>query len=215
MSTPAVDERFEIDHKKEDKQEYYEDDKGSQVVIDDISVLPKRIIEEYQFTWRASIVGSLLGCLVAASNTYLGLKIGWTFGASLFGAIFSFAIIKPISKILPPKWGGGHFGAKENCTAQSAATTAGGLSAGFVSGIPAMYKLGLMTNPRDDVVALLLFTISAAFYGLFFAVPLRSHFVVKQDLVFPTPRAAAMTIISLHDTAEGEKAAMQKVCSLL
>jgi hypothetical protein len=26
------------------------------------------------------------------------------------------------------------------------------------------------------------FTIAAAFYGLFFAVPLRSHFVVNQDL---------------------------------
>ena len=148
--------------------------------------------------------------LIAASNTYLGLKIGWTFGASLFGAIFSFAIIKPISRILPPKWGGGYFGPKENCTAQSAATTAGGLSAGFVSGIPAMYKLGLMTNPRDDAAALFLFAISAAFYGLFFAVPLRDHFVVKQDLTFPTPRAAATTIISLHSTVEGEKEAMKK-----
>jgi uncharacterized oligopeptide transporter (OPT) family protein len=110
------------------------------------------------------------------------LKIGWTFGASLFGAIFSFAIIKPLSRALPPKWGGGYFGPKENCSAQSAATTAGGLSAGFVSGIPAMYKLGLMTTPKNDAAALVLFTVSAAFYGLFFAVPLRSHFVVKQDL---------------------------------
>jgi len=147
---------------------------------------------------------------IAASNTYLGLKIGWTFGASLFGAIFSFAILKPLSRALPPKWGGGYFGVKENCSAQSAATTAGGLSAGFVSGIPAMYKLGLMTTPREDAVALLLFTISCAFYGLCFAVPLRSHFVVKQDLTFPTPRAAAITILSLHDTVEGEKQAMKK-----
>lgn len=147
---------------------------------------------------------------IAASNTYLGLKIGWTFGASLFGAIFSFAILKPLSTALPPKWGGGYFGPKENCTAQSAATTSGGLSAGFVAGIPAMYKLGLLTNPKDDAVKLLLLTISCAFYGLFFAVPLRSHFVVNQDLVFPTPRAAAITILSLHDTIEGEKAAMKK-----
>ncbi|KAG1333182.1 hypothetical protein G6F62_006896 [Rhizopus arrhizus] len=203
MSTePAI-----VVNEKDEIKEYYESDKTSQVAVDTV---PNKLIEEFQFTWRASIVGSLLGCLVAASNTYLGLKIGWTFGASLFGAIFSFAIIKPISRVLPPKWGGGHFGPKENCTAQSAATTAGGLSAGFVSGIPAMYKLGLMTNPRDDAVALLLFTISAAFYGLFFAVPLRSHFVVKQDLVFPTPRAAAVTILSLHNTVEGEKAAMKK-----
>jgi uncharacterized oligopeptide transporter (OPT) family protein len=138
------------------------------------------------------------------------LKIGWTFGASLFGAIFSFAILKPMSRMLPPRWGGGYFGPKENCTAQSAATTSGGLSAGFVSGIPAMYKLGLMNTPKEDAAALILFCISAAFYGLFFAVPLRQHFVVKQDLTFPTPRAAAITIKSLHDTVEGEKEAMKK-----
>ncbi|ORZ10448.1 OPT oligopeptide transporter protein-domain-containing protein [Absidia repens] len=206
-----------IKEKHEEKIEYdvygtkYEtfDEQVEVKNIEDRS-LPEEFIEEYQFTWRAAIVGSLLGCLVAASNTYLGLKIGWTFGASLFGAIFSFAIIKPLSRALPVKWGGGYFGAKENCTAQSAATTAGGLSAGFVAGIPAMYKLGLMTTPRQDAPALILFTISCAFYGLFFAVPLRQHFVVKQDLTFPTPRAAATTIISLHSSLEGEKEAMKK-----
>jgi hypothetical protein len=36
------------------------------------------------------------------------------------------------------------------------------------------------------------------------------HFVVKQDLTFPTPRAAAISITSLHDTVEGEKNAMRK-----
>lgn len=41
----------------------------------------------------------------------------------MFGAIFSFAIIKPLSRILPLWAGGGYFGAKENVTAQSAATT--------------------------------------------------------------------------------------------
>ncbi|KAI9487558.1 MAG: OPT oligopeptide transporter protein-domain-containing protein [Benjaminiella poitrasii] len=199
--TPPVykDEKFEYDIHSINEQVYEDNNSARQLPV-----------EESHFTWRASIVGSLLGCLVAASNTYLGLKIGWTFGASLFGAIFSFAIIKPLSRILPPRWGGGYFGPKENCTAQSAATTAGGLSAGFVSGIPAMYKLGLMTTPKEDAAALVLFTISAAFYGLFFAVPLRQHFVVKQELTFPTPRAAATTIISLHDTLEGEKEAMKK-----
>lgn len=127
-----------------------------------------------------------------------------------FGAIFSFAAIKPLSRILPPMLGGGHFGPKENVTAQSAATTAGGLSAGFVAGIPAMYKLGLMNTPRADAAALVLFTISAAFYGLFFAVPLRRHFVINQDLPFPTPRATAQTIIALHSSVEGEKEAMKK-----
>ncbi|CEG67415.1 hypothetical protein CU097_007557 [Rhizopus azygosporus] len=195
---------------RDEKIEYDIHSVDEQVIVDQDPTTRHLHPEEHQFTFRAAIIGSLFGCLVSASNTYLGLKIGWSFGASLFGAIFSFAVLKPMSRILPPKWGGGYFGPKENCTAQSAATTAGGLSAGFVSGIPAMYKLGLLTNPRDDAAALFLFAISAAFYGLFFAVPLRSHFVVKQDLTFPTPRAAATTIISLHSTAEGEKEAMKK-----
>ena len=67
-----------------------------------------------------------------------------------------------------------------------------------------------MTTPRGDVVALTLFTISAAYYGLFFAIPLRRHFVVKQDLTFPTPRAAATTIIALHDSKTGREDGMKK-----
>ncbi|KAF9934535.1 hypothetical protein FBU30_001676 [Linnemannia zychae] len=151
--------------------------------------------EEHQFTWRAAIVGSLLGCVVAASNLYVGLKIGWTFGASLWGAIFGFIILKPLARLM-----GDSFGPRENATCQAAATTAGGLSTGFVTAIPAMYRMGLMgdSTPKDDILTLFLWTISAAFFGMFFAVPLRAHFVINQDLVFPTPRAAAETIRNLH-----------------
>ena len=53
---------------------------------------------------------------------YLGLKTGWTFGASMFGSIFGFAILKPLSKALPERFGGGYFGPKENVCCQSAAT---------------------------------------------------------------------------------------------
>lgn len=47
-------------------------------------------------------------------SVYLGLKTGWTFGASLFGSIFGYAILKPLSKALPTYLGGGYFGPKEN-----------------------------------------------------------------------------------------------------
>ncbi|KAG0208519.1 hypothetical protein BGX28_000573 [Mortierella sp. GBA30] len=159
--------------------------------------------EDHQFTWRAAIVGSLLGCIVAASNLYVGLKIGWTFGASLWGAIFGFIILKPLARLM-----GNTFGPRENATCQAAATTAGGLSTGFVTAIPALYRMGLMEaghRPKDDALTLVLWTTSAAFFGMFFAVPLRTHFVINQELVFPTPRAAAETIRNLHKT--GSKAA--------
>ncbi|KAF9292423.1 hypothetical protein BGZ68_006369 [Mortierella alpina] len=151
--------------------------------------------EPRQFTVRAVLVGSVLGLVVAASNMYTGLKAGWTFGAALWGSIFGFLLLKALTKLT-----GGIFGPKENTVCQTAATAAGGLSAGFITAIPAMYRMGLMgdRHPRDDVVSLLLWSICSAFFGMFFAVPLRTHFVVNQDLVFPTPRAAAETIKSLH-----------------
>lgn len=80
--------------------------------FDDLPDERKRII-----TIRAVLLGAICGALVGSSNIYLGLKTGWTFGASLFGAIVGFAVIKPLSKALPEAFPifGGSFG-KYNCT---------------------------------------------------------------------------------------------------
>jgi OPT family oligopeptide transporter len=165
----------------------------------------------YQFTWRAVIIGSLLGCVVAASNMYIGLKSGWTFGASIFGAILGFTLIKPMEK-LPERWGGGPFGIKENCTVQTAATAAGGLSAGYLTAIPALFRLNILTSIDGIWDMMFLWTFAAAFYGLFFAIPLRKYFVIQQKLVFPSPVAAAVTIRTLHGAPGGnaEEANMGK-----
>jgi hypothetical protein len=66
--------------------------------------------QEQQITFRAILLGCCLGAVVSASNIYLGLKTGWTFGASLFGSILGFAILKPLSKVAPRYLGGGYFG---------------------------------------------------------------------------------------------------------
>lgn len=72
--------------------------------------LPGAQPERRQFTVRAVVIGCALGSIVSASNIYLGLKTGWTFGASLFGSIIGFAILKPLSQRLPAHFGGGYFG---------------------------------------------------------------------------------------------------------
>ncbi|KAF9971403.1 hypothetical protein BGZ73_005652 [Actinomortierella ambigua] len=196
---PVEDEKYPVDTV----------DNGTELRPDDDYVLDYADDTSTQFTWRAAIVGSLLGCVVAASNLYVGLKVGWTFGASLWGAIFGFIILKPFSRLV----GSTVFGPKENATCQAAATAAGGLSAGYVTAVPALYRLGLMPVghiPKDDAVTLVLWTLSAAFFGMFFAVPLRSHFVINQDLPFPTPRAAAETIKALHRGGEAAAADAKK-----
>lgn len=177
--------------------------------------------ETHQLTIRAVFVGCCLGAVVGASNIYLGLKTGFTFGPQLFGAIFGYAIIKPLSKALPEsgilgRLFGGPFGPKENCTVQSAATAAGGIGILFVSAIPAMYRLNLLSElPKQDVGKLIALTVCAGFYGVFFVIPLRKYYIVKQKLTFPTPAATAITIRALHNTRTGAVAARKKSLALL
>jgi OPT family oligopeptide transporter len=158
----------------------------------------------YQLTWRSTIIGSLLGCIVAASNTYLGLKIGWTFGACFFGAIIGYSIVKPMER-LPTYLGGGPFGIKENCTIQTAAVASGGLLSGFTTAIPALFRLGILTDVDAIWDMMFLWTLAAAFYGLFFAIPLRKYFIIQQKLVFPSPTATAATIRALHSASSNSE----------
>ena len=150
-----------------------------------------------------------------ASNLYLGLKTGFTFGPQLLGGIGGFIILKGLSRIIPnvlPSWfGSGYFGPKENVTCQSAATAAGGLGILFVSGFPAMYQLGLLSPlPQQDFGKLVGYMLSVAFYGMSFAVPLRAFYILRQRLVFPTPSATAYAIRSLHAPKTGAAEAKVK-----
>ncbi|KAI0717205.1 OPT oligopeptide transporter protein-domain-containing protein [Cerioporus squamosus] len=182
---------------------------------------PDEMEETHQLTLRAIIVGCALGAVVGASNIYLGLKTGFTFGPQLFGAIFGFAIIKPLSKALPEsgilgRLLGGPFGPKENCTVQSAATAAGGIGILFVSAIPAMYRLDLLSAlPKQDIGKLIALTACAGFFGVFFVIPLRKYYIVKQKLTFPTPAATAVTIHALHNSRTGAVVARKKSLALL
>lgn len=109
----------------------------------------------------------------------------------MFSAIIGFAVIKSLTKLLPSvPFLTGYFGPKENSIIQTAATTSGGLSFIYISGIPALYRLGLMGEPQADYWRLVTFSFISAYYGLMFAVPMRKFFLVTvaepMKLVFPT-----------------------------
>ncbi|EAU89388.1 hypothetical protein CC1G_11084 [Coprinopsis cinerea okayama7 len=190
-------------------------------VTNPFPVDPDEPIETHQLTFRAIFVGCCLGAVVGSSNIYLGLKTGFTFGAQLFGAIFGFAILKSVSKIVPEsgilgKFLGGPFGPKENCTVQTAATAAGGLGILFVSAVPAMYRLDLLSeDPAKDIGKLIALTVCAGFFGVFFVIPLRRYYIIHQKLTFPTPAATAYTIRQLHKGKSGAVVAKKKSLALL
>ena len=52
-----------------------------------------------QLTWRAGIMGSLLGGVLSLTNLYIGLKAGWGFGVAITACILSYAIWTVFYKI--------------------------------------------------------------------------------------------------------------------
>src|SRR6266481_940977 len=45
-----------------------------------------------QLTWRAILMGSVLGGVLSLTNLYIGLKSGWGFGVAITACILSYAI---------------------------------------------------------------------------------------------------------------------------
>ncbi len=79
-----------------------------------------------------------------------------------------------------------------------------------------MYRLGLLSDlPKHDIGKLIALTACAGFFGVFFVIPLRKYYIVKQKLTFPTPAATAVTIHALHNSRNGAVVARKKSLSLL
>ena len=79
-----------------------------------------------------------------------------------------------------------------------------------------MYALDLLSySPRQDAGKLIALTITAGFFGVFFVIPLRRYYVIKQKLTFPTPAASAFTIRALHNGTHGAVTAAKKTKGLI
>lgn len=161
-----------------------------------------------ELTLRALISGLLVGSLIGASNVCIGLKIGWTFGASITAAVISFALFKAMGSMLSRP-----YSSKENLITATTGSAAGTMASagGFVACIPALeLYLRETQGPGHDMTyfQLVVWAISIAFLGVFFAVPLRKQMIVREKLRFPSGTAAAETIMAMYSSgAEAMKKA--------
>src|SRR5512140_1206462 len=76
-----------------------------------------------QLTWRAVLMGGVLGMFMAISNLYTTLKLGWSFGVAITACVLSYVIWNAIRSI-----SGGRLSQMtmlENNCMQSTATAAG------------------------------------------------------------------------------------------
>ncbi len=149
-----------------------------------------------EFTLRAVISGLIVGCLIGASNICIGLKIGWTFGASITAAVLSFAFFRSLAGVLKSP-----YGAKENLISATAGSSAGTMASagGMTACIPALELIRAEQGLEPLSYGMLtIWAISIAFLGVFFAVPLRRQMVVVEKLRYPTGTAAVETIKAMY-----------------
>ena len=187
-------------------------------------------VEGQQLTARAIIVGLVIGTLACFSNSYFGLQTGWISMMSLPLSLLGFAVFKALSAHLSYP-----FSPVENVLVQTVAVAVGTLpvGAGLVGIIPALEKLLLPEEggPLDlGYGRLVIWSMGVAFFGVFFAVPLRRQVIIREKytaislcsfrLRFPSGHATATMIGVLHDTSRSEERVVEvswetKINSLL
>lgn len=161
------------------------------------------------FTIRGLVAGLLIGCLLAFTNLYLGLQSGWISMMSLQSSLLGYALFKLIPRsvtvrgrqyVLLAK----PFTPAENVLVQTTAAAVGimPLSAGLVGVIPALTKLNAEKDNAApiqlDFVHLVAWCLAIAYFGVFFASPLREPMIVREKLTFPSGTATAQLISVLH-----------------
>ncbi|ORX45294.1 OPT superfamily oligopeptide transporter [Hesseltinella vesiculosa] len=155
------------------------------------------------FTLRAVLVGLGIGVLLCFSNMYFGLQTGWISMMSLQSSLLGYAIFKPFQPMLRTK-----FTPVENVVLQTVAVATGTmpLAAGFVGVLPALELLTEDDHPGGAIVLsfrqMVLWSLGVAFFGVFFAVPLRKQTIIREQLRFPSGTATAQMIQLLHEGDE-------------
>ncbi len=146
-----------------------------------------------QLTWRALIMGTLLGAVLSMTNIYLGLKSGWAFGVTITACIASFSLwsvllrtglVKTPMTIL------------ENNCMQSTASAAG-YSTGSVlyCGFGAYMVINERTLPLGLTIGWVFFI---ALLGVTMAIPMKRQMINIEQLRFPTGIATAETLRALY-----------------
>ncbi|HEY4416014.1 MAG TPA: OPT family oligopeptide transporter [Verrucomicrobiae bacterium] len=151
-----------------------------------------------QLTWRALLMGSVLGAVLSLTNLYIGLKAGWAMGVAITACILSYAIWTALTKIGLART---PMTILENNCMQSTASSAGYSTGGtLVSAFAAFILLNGHSMSLGFTLAWVFFL---AVLGVTMAVPMKKQMINVEQLRFPSGVAAAETLRALH--SEGPK----------
>ncbi len=163
-----------------------------------------------QLTLRAVLMGTVIGCVMAFSNLYVGLKTGWGLNVAITACIISYTVFRIFHAVFPGRgarrtgkrfWlfdrpDPGEVSILENNCMQSTASSAGYSTAStLVSAFPAYLLITGHHLPFWTVAGLVLGT---GLLGVFLAVPMKRSMINIEQLPFPSGTASAETLRSLH-----------------
>ena len=150
-----------------------------------------------QLTWRAVLMGSVLGGALSLTNLYIGLKAGWGFGVAITACILSYAIWTALYRagiVREPMT------ILENNCMQSAASSAGYSTGGTLISAFAAYML--INNRTMSLPTMLAWVFCLAVLGVTMAIPMKRQMINVEQLRFPSGIAAAETLRALHSVGE-------------
>jgi len=158
-----------------------------------------------QLTVRAVVMGMLLGMIMACSNVYVGLKLGWSMGVAITSCILAYSAFAFLHRVMPKQFP--TFSILENNCMQSCASAAGSMtSAGLVNAIPALMMLNATVLPlgfASRCLWLIPWMIVISWMGVFLAVPAKRQMINIEQLPYPSGIAAATTLRTLHEDSKG------------
>lgn len=156
-----------------------------------------------QLTWRAVLMGSLLGGVLSLTNLYIGLKSGWGFGVAITACILSYAIWTALHKVRIART---PMTILENNCMQSTASAAGYSTGGTLVSAVAAYII--VNNHTIGTGTMMAWVFFLAVLGVTMAIPMKRQMINIEQLRFPSGIAAAETLKALHATgASGMRSA--------
>jgi uncharacterized oligopeptide transporter (OPT) family protein len=154
-----------------------------------------------QMTFRAVMMGGLIGAAMSITNLYTTLKLGWAFGVGITACVLSYTLWKPVVSM---GFSRTQMSILETNCMQSTASAAGYSTGGTLA--TAAGALLLMTGDEGRMgwVPTTIWVFLVAILGVFLAIPMKRQMINQEQLPFPSGIAAAETLKSLY--AEGQEA---------
>jgi OPT family oligopeptide transporter len=157
-----------------------------------------------QLTLRAVLMGGILGAVMAVSNLYTTLKLGWAFGVAITACVLSYAIWNGFVALGIAKT---NLTILENNCMQSTASAAGYSTGGTLATAVGAMLLITGDEGRLGWFPVAVWVALTAALGVFLAIPMKRQMINAEQLPFPSGIAAAETLRSLY--AQGRESLLK------